>query len=283
MGWQRKTPFGYLIQKGRVAPHPVEAEAVQNIFQLYLTGLSYQQIAEEMERRGIRYHQHTSQWNKHMVKRILENSSYLGSEFYPAIISGDEFLSVRLRRAEKTSYTPCPKEVASIRKKIVCARCGTEMVRGPKVHGRTCWRCQNKECGHIVTMEDGELLNQLADKLRELSSRPDLLIPAKPPAQEGASLDAVRIRNELNLAFNRGAESGELIRLLIFAAAAEAYKAIPDPTPAYRMESLRTRLIHAPEQEVHQEELLDIAVKAIRIDKGSLKLELVNGTVMPEE
>lgn len=76
MAWQRKTPFGYQIQNGRITCHPEEAESVRYIFSHYLLGSSYNQIADEMAQQGVRYHQHTAQWNKHMVKRILENERY---------------------------------------------------------------------------------------------------------------------------------------------------------------------------------------------------------------
>ena len=73
MAWQRKIPFGYAIRNGKEEIHPTEAQAVRDIFRAYLSGHSYSQIAREMERQGVKYHQHTDQWNKHMVKRILEN------------------------------------------------------------------------------------------------------------------------------------------------------------------------------------------------------------------
>lgn len=73
MAWQRKTPFGYIVQGGETVPCPAEADAVQGIFARYLAGASYGRIAEEMSRGNIPYHQRTRQWNKHMVKRILEN------------------------------------------------------------------------------------------------------------------------------------------------------------------------------------------------------------------
>ena len=82
MAWQRKTPFGYQIQNGRITCHPEEAESVRYIFSHYLLGSSYNQIADEMAQQGVRYHQHTAQWNKHMVKRILENERYLGCLLY---------------------------------------------------------------------------------------------------------------------------------------------------------------------------------------------------------
>ena len=59
MAWQRKTPFGYMIQNGEIICHPQESGAVRDIFARYLRGESYSQIAGGMERLGIRYHQHT--------------------------------------------------------------------------------------------------------------------------------------------------------------------------------------------------------------------------------
>ena len=55
MAWQRKTPFGYMIQNGEIICHPQESGAVRDIFARYLLGESYSQIAGEMERLGIRY------------------------------------------------------------------------------------------------------------------------------------------------------------------------------------------------------------------------------------
>ena len=122
MAWQRKIPFGYQVQNGRINCHPEEAELVRAIFSRYLLGGSYSQIADEMTQQGVRYHQHTAQWNKHMVKRILENERYLGMDGYPQLVTDEEFLAVRLRRGgEQNTYAPCPSEIIPIRDKAVCA------------------------------------------------------------------------------------------------------------------------------------------------------------------
>lgn len=106
MAWQRKIPFGYSIQNGEIIRQTEEEKAVQDIFSRYLLGASYSQIAAEMERQGIRYHQHTPRWNKHMVKRILENPKYLGGDVCPRLISDADFLAVQLRRGDQTTYAP---------------------------------------------------------------------------------------------------------------------------------------------------------------------------------
>ena len=86
MAWQRTIPFGYTMENGAIQCHPAESEAVREIYSRYLDGAAYSKIADEMMRQGIHYHQHTAEWNKHMVKRILENERYLGEKGYPAII-----------------------------------------------------------------------------------------------------------------------------------------------------------------------------------------------------
>lgn len=109
MAWQRKIPFGYQVQNGRINCHPEEAELVRAIFSRYLLGGSYSQIADEMARQGVRYHQHTAQWNKHMVKRILENERYLGMDGYPQLVTDEEFLAVRLRPGRTEHLRSMPK------------------------------------------------------------------------------------------------------------------------------------------------------------------------------
>lgn len=284
MAWQRKIPFGYMIRNGKADYHPVEADAVKRIYQMYLDGLSYQQIANEMERQGVKYHQHTDRWNKHMVKRMLENETYLGAGMYPRLITSEVFMKARLQRAGKASGIPCPDHIAPIRRKAVCACCGAAMARDTKAHGVPRWRCENPDCGQTVRVDDPALRDSLTQRLQELAAKPSLLIPPDTGRQDSLSMDAIRIQNELNLAFNRGAESAELIRALIFAAAAESYSAIPDPTPGYRLERLRERLDAGPADEPALRELMDTAVRAIRLGQGGvLELELINGTIFASD
>ena len=254
---------------------------VRDIFRNYLNGLSYSQIACEMERQGIQYHQHTGQWNKHMVKRILENETYLGGNAYPRIIDSGDFLAVRMKCAEKNVGEPHPREIDPIREKAACAVCGARMLRDTRYKGRPSWRCQNEDCGQIVRMEDAAALEALNQRLRELTALPHLLTAPSTKPDIGPSMDAIRIQRELDHAMNKGADSGELARMLIFAAAAETYAAIPDPTPQHQMEKLREKLTGGSVTEESLRELLDTAVTAIRMSKdGTMELELTNGAVV---
>lgn len=281
MAWQRKTPFGYMVQNGENVPCPTEADAVQSIFARYLAGASYSRIAEEMSRGNVPYHQRTNQWNKHMVKRILENGKYLGTDIYPRLISDEDFLAVQLQRVDKTDYAPCPASLNPIREKAVCAVCGGRIVRNTKSHGRPRWVCP--DCGAIVHISDEELQAQVSQRLRQLADAPDLLTP--PPAPETpSSADALRIQNELNLCFNRSDINPDYMKTLIFAAAAEQYAVLPDLTPVHDMEVLRNRLKTGCVNDSDLQELLAKAVKAVRIGgQDYIELELTNGTMIRKE
>ena len=283
MAWQRKTPFGYMVRGGETVPCPAEADAVQDIFTRYLAGASFGRIAEEMSRGNIPYHRHTSQWNKHMVKRILENGKYLGTEVYPRLISDETFLAVQIQRDEKTDYAPCPTELNPIRKKAVCAVCGSRIVRDTKTHGRPRWVCASPDCGTIVRVGDEELLKRVAQRLRQLANTPDLLTP--PPMPEAVpSPDALRIQNELNLCFNRPDINPDYMKTLIFAAAAEQYATLPDHTPIHDMEALRERLEAGPASESDLRDLLVKVIRAVRIGgQDYIELELTNGQIIEEE
>ena len=281
MAWQRKIPFGYIIEGGVTQPHPQEANAVRYIFGQYLAGASLLAIAEDMTRQGPRYHQHTPAWNKNMVKRVLENAKYTGAEGYPPLVSNENFAAAQRQRSSRNTYAPLADEVRSILGKMVCARCGRMLARGTRSHGRVYWRCQ--DCGQSVSISDEALAEIVNRRLRELSQAPHLLT-APEPQQTGPDLDTVRRQNELTLALNRGGESPECIKSLILATAAQRYGQLPDPTPAHELERLRTQLKRGPADTDALSALLTTAVRAVRLtpDK-TVALELVNGMIVTEE
>ena len=280
MAWQRKTPFGYTIQDGLLQPHPQEADAVRYIFGQYLAGGSLLTIAGNMTRQGIRYHRHTAEWNKNMVKRILENAKYTGADGYPRLVPDEDFTVAQRLRTERNIYAPLPAQIQPICGMMVCTRCGGRMARGSRAHGRVSWRCQSPDCGQVVRISDEAIAGQVDERLRELAQDTHLLT-APEPRQAGADIEAIRLQNELTLALNRGAESPEYLKTLVLAVAAQRYGQLPDPTPAHELEQLRVRLKQDPVDADTLSGLLCTAVRAVRLtpDKN-VELELVNGRIM---
>lgn len=283
MAWQRKIPFGYMIEGGITQLHPQEANAVRYIFAQYLAGTSFLAIAEDMTRQGIRYHQHTATWNKNMVKRILENQKYIGADSYPPLVPDEDFAAVQHQRSDRNTYAPLSAEIRPILDKTVCARCGGRLTRGTRSHGRVQWRCQEPDCGQSVSISDEALAEMVNGRLRELSQVPHLLT-AQESQQTEPNLEAVRLQNELTLALNRGGESPEYIKSLILATAAQRYGQLTDPTPAHELERLRTRLEQGPADADTLSTLLTTAVRTVRLASNkNMELELINGTIIAEK
>lgn len=283
MAWQRKIPFSYTIQGGITQPHPQEADAVRYIFARYLAGASLLTIAEDMIRRGPRYHQHTPAWNKNMVKRVLENQKYIGADGYPLLVPDEDFVAAQRQRSDRNTYAPLADEVRPILGKLVCAGCGGMLARGTRSHGRVQWRCQEPDCGQSVFISDEALAEMVNGRLRELSQASHLLT-APEPRQTGPDLEAVRLQNELTLALNRSTESPEYIKSLALTAAVQRYNQIPDPTPAHELERLRTRLEQGPADADALSALLTTAVRSVRLASNkTVELELINGTIITEK
>ncbi len=70
-------------------------ELIQKEAERYLTGESYARIADNLNHSGPAYHPEHPLWNKHIVKRILENSKYTGQQDYPQIIDPVQFSAVQ--------------------------------------------------------------------------------------------------------------------------------------------------------------------------------------------
>lgn len=283
MAWQRKIPFGYMIRDGVVQPHPQEADAVRYIFGQYLIGVSFLTIAEDMTRQGVRYHQHTAEWNKNMVKRILENIKYVGAGGYPQLVSAKDFAAVQDQRTTRITYAPISTDIRLIQGKAVCGLCGAKLARGTRSHGLVHWKCQNPDCAQSISLGDDALTQLVTRRLRKLAQSPHLLT-APEPKRAKLDMDAIRLRNELTLALNRGSEKPEYLKTLALAVTAQRYGQLPDPTPAHDLEQLRTRLEQNCANADTLADLLRTAVRAVRLNpEKKVELELVNGTIIAEK
>lgn len=104
--YNRKILYGYLIRNGELTLEPEEAETVKRIFACYLAGLSYLKTANMLNEDKIPYSVEAPEWNKHKVKRLLEDARYTGEKNYPVIIGAGTFAAVQSLIQSKTAgYT----------------------------------------------------------------------------------------------------------------------------------------------------------------------------------
>lgn len=102
MAGNRKLPFGYRMELGKIVVHPKEAEMVTYIFQQYILGASYKELVEHLREQDVPYDA-GKLWNKNMVARILENRKYTGQPGWPLIVDTDTFEHANEKRSSKVS------------------------------------------------------------------------------------------------------------------------------------------------------------------------------------
>ena len=88
--------YGYKIINGKAVIDEQEAGVIVNIFNGYVSGLSMKAAAENA---GV-FMQHSA------VKRILMQNIYIGTDYYPAIISRETFAKANQHSHEKRYTAP---------------------------------------------------------------------------------------------------------------------------------------------------------------------------------
>ena len=102
----KHTPFGYDIIDGKAVINEAEAEQLNTLFAGYLLGLSFK-AAGTMAGIDTTHSQ---------IGRMLQNSKYLGNDFYPQIIDAETFDAVskeRIRREKILGRSNLPKKEKS--------------------------------------------------------------------------------------------------------------------------------------------------------------------------
>ena len=220
----RKNLYGYHIENGELAIVPQEVETVQRITTQYIAGGSYQSIAETLNGDGIPFSMEAPLWNKHKVKRLLENPRYTGQKGYPAIIDAETFQAVQRMIQEKTAGYAPPKDRPALRLKpyLRCACCEGELHRlaGKNRRADTLYlKCIR--CGAMVTVSDTKLMNEVSRQMVEHD------YPTEQPY--APSSEVIRLTNAINRGLEHPDKPEDIVSLILQGASAR-YDCCPAPT-----------------------------------------------------
>ena len=196
----RVIPFGYCMKSGEITTEPKEVCAVAEIFSEYLNGSSLLQIAKLMESKKIRYTEDSDRWNKNMVKRIIENEKYLGTDKYPQIIDEDIFRQANEKRVRKaTTLNLVSDDLQEIRKVTYCAECGEKLFRKTNGKGREYWNCGNPDCfKYEYRLTDQMIIGAVLTVLNTAIANPCLLEYGGEVSTYSPTADVIRKQNEIN-------------------------------------------------------------------------------------
>jgi len=99
-----RTIFGYKAKKGNYTIVPHEAVIVQEIFEQFLSGKTYYQIANDLQERGIAKANGGMVWQFRTIEKILENEKYCGDVITQKTFSPDIMLERRANNGELPKY-----------------------------------------------------------------------------------------------------------------------------------------------------------------------------------
>lgn len=205
----RKILYGYQILKGEIVVQEQEAVIVKRIATLYSEGLSYQRIADALNDGDIPFSPEVPLWNKHKVKRLLENPRYTGLDGYPAIIENDLFQAIQYSIREKTAgYVKKEKRPALKLKEYLRCECEGNLHRVTGPHrGKDTLYFECEACRKRLSILDSDLLTETAKQMAEYN----------PTAEEiyTPSSEVIRLANAVNRQLEHPDHPEDIVALIL--------------------------------------------------------------------
>ena len=197
----RRFPYGYEMENGQIIICNTEAETVKYIFSEYIKGSNLNKISEFLTNRKTEYLPGKYTWNKSRVKRIIEDSRYLGDDTYSAIIDSDTFRKANNEKSNRrTNMTPvvCAENKPLVRS-VICGKCGEKLFHvtdnTQKHHEK--WYCKSKSCKYGIPMTISELEKEITSIFNRLIANPTLAEHTDSEISAEPSLEITKMGNEI--------------------------------------------------------------------------------------
>ena len=279
----RNIPFGYTMQKGEIVEEPTESQAVKDIFKLYLDGKSMSEIARQMSISQVSYNGITFDWNKNMVKRILENEKYLGKDGYPVLIDSKTFYHANVRKKSKaTSVNEISEELKIMRSLSYCTECGHRLSRFGGNTQTDKWDCRNPECSRFnYRLTDNMIKDILLHILNAVIANPDLLDTDSEISGYTPNIKVKCQQNEINRLMDNPQIDTEKAKTEILKLAELKYECCTYDEGPQKTEYLKELLSGKEQLNIIDYDLLKSCVSRILIGHFyTVEIEFINGVTI---
>ena len=271
------------MQKGEIIAEPTESQAAKDIFKLYLDGNSMSEIARQMSICQISYNGITFDWNKNMVKRILENEKYLGKDGYPVLIDSETYYHANARKKSKaTSVNEISEELQIIRSLTYCKECGHRLSR---IGGNTQtdkWDCRNPECSRFnYRLTDNMIKDILLHILNSVIANPDLLDTDSEISAYTTNIKVKCQQNEINRLMDNPEIDSEKVKTEILRLAELKYDCCTYDESPQKTEYLKELFSGKEQLNIIDYDLLKSCVSRILIGHFyTVEIEFINGVTI---
>ena len=279
----RNIPFGYTMQKGEIIAEPTESQVVKNIFKLYLDGKSMSEIARQMSISQVSYNGITFDWNKNMVKRILENEKYLGKDGYPVLIDNETFNHANARKKSKaTSVNEISEELKIMRSLSYCTECGHRLSRFGGNTQTDKWDCRNSECSRFnYRLTDNMIKDILLHILNAVIANPDLLDTDSEISAYTPNIKVKCQQNEINRIMDNPQINSEKVKTEILRLAELKYDCCTYNDSPQKTEYLKELISGREQLNMLDIDLLKSCVSRILIGHFyTIEIEFINGVII---
>lgn len=282
----RRFPYGYEMENGQIIICNTEAETVKYIFSEYIKGSNLNKISEFLTNRKTEYLPGKYTWNKSRVKRIIEDSRYLGDDTYSAIIDSDTFRKANNEKSNRrTNMTPvvCAENKPLVRS-VICGKCGEKLFHvtdnTQKHHEK--WYCKSKSCKYGIPMTISELEKEITSIFNRLIANPTLAEHTDSEISAEPSLEITKMGNEIErkleaLDFNKI----ELQDLILQCASKkyDDYKSVRHITDRLKADFEQSSPLSS-----YSAELFDSTVATVILNSNkAVNLKLKNNTIIGKE
>ena len=277
----RTIPFGYQYQNGVLAVHPQESQTVRAVFAAYLSGEPLSKIAAHLTAKLVEYLPGCWHWDKARVKRILDNTKYIGNGEYPPIIKEKDFQMAHQKKdSANTNRQPVDEDIKLFKGLTYCHHCGTPMVRrmDSRMEHPVTWKCP--QCGYFLPLTDEDFKQRVFLLQKKLADKP-LLAEKEEDEIPVTSMEARRLTNEIYRKLDSGDFSEDELVNLALQCAAKNYEAITSARDI--TERLTATLLHAGPLSAFDRTLFERTISEIHLTrKGEILLKLQNGVFIGE-
>ena len=277
----RSIPFGYYYQNGVLVAHPQEIQTVRAVFAAYLSGEPLSKIAAHLTAKLVEYLPGCWHWDKARVKRILDNTKYIGNGEYPPIIKEKDFQMAHQKKdSANTNRQIADEDIKLFKGLTYCHHCGCLMVRRMDSHMEhpVTWKCP--ACDYFLPLPDEEFKRRVFRLQKKLVDKP-LLAEKEEDEIPVTSMEARRLTNEIFRKLDSGDFSEEELVNLALQCAAENYQTIN--SARHITERLTAALLHAGPLSAFDRTLFERTISEIHLTrKGEILLKLQNGVIIGE-
>ena len=277
----RKIPFGYEMQKGKIQISSYESEILQKIFRDYIAGKNLKELAELLTEQNIEYLPGMSAWNKNRIKRILEDKRYTGDDKYPRIIENQIFIQANEIKTERRNSADLivNADTKPLAYSVQCDCCGAMLKHRTirRLKNSEKWYCESVKCKTMIKKTICDMTRDVTEIMNQLITNPELV--EQDEVEQEVSPEIRLMENEIDRMIEQADIDKSEIQNRILECAEKKYEQIKSKT--HITQRLKAEFERSSLLSDFYIDLFEKTVSAIRMNiDGQISIVLKNGNII---